>query len=360
MSSEVEQGAGIRRVWFPVGILAMLSLMAIGMLFFSNGEDASVRISSSPQIKATPAGNKENEAYRKLLHRQNELDWQVAREQGSAAIPTLYGMEDYPVEEAADASVAVTEVPGMIEFPDNTPLPMPVAAVDSSPALLEELRGVLESWKPVAHRLEIVHIAKRSAPPVAARPNKVAASFPCLIPAGTHLYASMEMGANSDYPSVASAIVLGGKWDGGRLMGRFERREDRLVLTFDRLAMPDGQFLQDMQAIAIEPNDQIAALQGEVDYHVMHNYILPAAARFVSGWGRAATNSGSSVVHGPLGNSIVVNREFSANDELKAAAAETAAGVLQDIGGSRKLPTVNVKAGKRFTALFLKNACGEG
>ena len=61
---------------------------------------------------------------------------------------------------------------------------------------------------------------------------------------GDLLYAIVDVGVNSDVPSAVLATVTSGAYRNTRLMGTFQRHEERLVLAFNRAVLPTGETVQ--------------------------------------------------------------------------------------------------------------------
>ena len=58
---------------------------------------------------------------------------------------------------------------------------------------------------------------------------------------GDLLYAIVDVGVNSDVPSAVLATVTSGEYRNARLMGSFQRYDERLVLAFNRAVLPTGE-----------------------------------------------------------------------------------------------------------------------
>lgn len=69
---------------------------------------------------------------------------------------------------------------------------------------------------------------------------------------GDLLYAVIDTGVNSDVPSAVMGTVASGAFKNGRLLGKFQRFEERLVLSFSRIILPDGSNVQ-IEGYAVDP-----------------------------------------------------------------------------------------------------------
>lgn len=340
-----------------VSVFAVLASSAV-LLLGGEDNDAEARVAGPPPIRATAAGENENSAYRQLLEQQNRDSYEQARQQGQSMVATLSGAEriepDLPL---ASPPPAAAPAPVMPVLPGRSALGRPApGAVRADTAMAREIRSIMDTWRTTPH--EVVLVQKTPPAPEAA-PVLAPAPAPApgqagAVQAGSLLYASLQTAIDSDYPGVVLARVLGSAWDGAQLIGSFRRVHDRVVLEFNRMSLPDGRTREGLQAIALDPQASLPALEGSVNYHVLHNYILPAAARFAGSLGQSVVQGRQTVLHGPLGNSTVINERPGLGDQLAAAGAQIGAGLLTDLGGARRQPTVRVPAGYAFSVLVLQ------
>lgn len=115
---------------------------------------------------------------------------------------------------------------------------------------------------------------------------------------GDILYAVVETGVNSDVPSAIMATVVSGKYKNTKLLGRFQRFEERLVLTFTRAVLPSGKSVQ-FEAYAIDPSTTEASVASSVDTHFFTRWGGLVASAFLEGLATAKRFSGAqSTVYG--------------------------------------------------------------
>ena len=352
------QSDGLKRAFLLLGVSLTAMAISVGVLWFgSGGATEPSRITSPPPIQAMVAGENENEAYRQLLAQQNKTLYEQAKKQGTSMVAALSGTR--PVIEEKQDEAPVASLP--------SPIPPPRLRLSSAPrrqlpqadaAMAKEIRSIMESWHAPQHEVTLVQAPPPSdhlpVPPSLSFTDTVPAG-PLRIQAGTRLYAALETAVNSDYPGAVTALVLDGAFQGGRLIGTFKRSRDRIILEFTRLALPDGYTIDGLSAVAVDSHLQLPALKGKVDYHILHNYVLPAAARFTVGLGNAFGRGEHTVLHGPLGNSTVIGEDAELGTALGLAAAQIGAGVLDELSRGRRQPTVRIPATRDFSVLVLQD-----
>lgn len=115
---------------------------------------------------------------------------------------------------------------------------------------------------------------------------------------GDLLYAIVDTGVNSDVPSAVLATVASGPYRDARLLGSFQRHDERIVLSFSRLITKDGKALQ-LDAYAVDPATSEASVATSVNTHFFERWGGLVAASFLSGLGEAKRFSGAqSTVYG--------------------------------------------------------------
>ena len=83
---------------------------------------------------------------------------------------------------------------------------------------------------------------------------------------GDLLYAIVNVDANSNVPSAVLATVTSGEYRNARLMGSFQRHDERLVLAFNRAVLPSGETVQ-LEAYAVDSSISEVSVTSSVDTH---------------------------------------------------------------------------------------------
>ena len=141
---------------------------------------------------------------------------------------------------------------------------------------------------------------------------------------GDMLYAVVETGVNSDVPSAVMASVVVGPFKGARLLGSFQRFEERLVLAFSRAILPTGEDFQ-LEAYAVDPSTSEASVATSVDTHFFSRWGGLIAASFLEGLSTAKRFSGSqSTIYGGVGGVTdqMIWNTYSPADQLWIAAGK--------------------------------------
>ena len=122
--------------------------------------------------------------------------------------------------------------------------------------------------------------------------------------------------------------IKSGPLEGARLSGKARKHEDRLSVTLDQLALPDGRMLR-VDAVIMAPDSKETAVASGVEHRYIPRIVLPTLAAGVQGLGQALALSGSSVFAGPYGAAQSYNR-FNPG-QIAGIAAGTAAGQFGQI-----------------------------
>ena len=77
-------------------------------------------------------------------------------------------------------------------------------------------------------------------------------------------------------------------------MGTMQRQEDKLLLRFTLLSMPNATQSISLNAVAIDPDTARTALASGVNYHYWMRYGTLFASTFMQGFGQAVQQSGQS------------------------------------------------------------------
>jgi type IV secretory pathway VirB10-like protein len=172
---------------------------------------------------------------------------------------------------------------------------------------------------------------------------------------GDLLYAIVETGVNSDVPSAVMATVASGPYKDARLLGRFQRFEERLVLTFSRIILPTGEDIQ-LEAFAVDPATSEASVATSVNTHFFSRWGGLIAASFLEGIGTARRYSGaqSTTFGGVDSSDQMVWNNYSTADQAWIAAGkvgERAARIFER--GFDRPPTVYLEQGTAIGVLVL-------
>lgn len=149
-----------------------------------------------------------------------------------------------------------------------------------------------------------------------------------LLPAGTVVYAQILNALNSDMEGPVLAHILSGPFAGSRAIGQFQRENDHLVITFERIVQEDDVYTA--QAYALDADTTLTGVRSDVDRHWVRRVVLPAAAEFIAGMGAAIAESNQTTVTVDQGAGISETEEPDARQEV-ARGVEQSADKVSDI-----------------------------
>jgi|GEM_PF-7133740 len=184
---------------------------------------------------------------------------------------------------------------------------------------------------------------------------------PPTVKAGDIEFAVLDTAVDSDYPtSPVMATIVQGKLKGGKLIGQLSMggnsNNDRVILNFTLLNMPDWPTPVQISAVAIDPDTARSALATSVDYHYLTRYGAIFASAFLAGYGQTFTQAGQTVVTGGSQPYVINSNTLSPSQRIFAGlgqvGTQTSTAAQQYFN---KPPTVKVKSGVGLGILFLQN-----
>lgn len=277
--------------------------------------------------------------------------------------------------------------------PHSAPQPAAVTPVETNPQQVtmysQQINDLFSQWGGRAPRTDVVMppgtTSPGTAPPSAASPSATTqnTSFPSgggsaagaqaadppgnatssvdpaskgtvLVPAGRGIYAHPILALNSDENSPVVMQADSGPIAGDRMIGTFERQNDRLVINVSSI-VHQGQTIP-CDGLVIAPDTMEASVATGVDEHYLSRVILPAAAAFVQGLGQAiATTSNSLSVLSPLGGATTATN-LNLRQQLGVGAGVAGAQVGSFLNqAAPKGPTVTLDANVGVGVIFLTN-----
>ncbi len=177
-----------------------------------------------------------------------------------------------------------------------------------------------------------------------------------LVKAGDIMFAVLESAINSDEKGTpVMARIVGGPYKGGKLIGKFSLVDQRVLLTFNILNLPDRNKTIAINAVAIDPETARTAMSGEVDNHYLLRYGTLFASSFISGIGSALQASGSTTENTTYG-SVVVSKDLNPTQLAIVGAGQAGAKIGQALAPTFNMPpTVTIQAGVGMGLLFMSD-----
>lgn len=307
------------------------------------------------------AGGEGSEEYNRKLHSHDAQQAEAALKTGESFIPTPVGQK--------------TPLVGRKEEPAPTPPPVaPVRTIPVQPPKTNDamLKRMMEDLSALDTKLSAVSVgtgqiiylrdfSDEPNPAVSTAEKEVLSSPPAAPPTlpvkpGDLLYAVVDTGVNSDVPSAVMATVASGKYRNARLLGSFQRHNERLVLAFNRAVLPSGETVQ-LEAYAVDPATSEASVASHVDTHFFSRWGGLIASAFLEGLGTAKRYSGAqSTIYGNNGDTTdqMVWNTYSFEDQAWIAAGKVGekAGKIFEKNFDRP-PTVYLASGTAIGVLVL-------
>ncbi|OGV33999.1 MAG: hypothetical protein A3E88_04585 [Legionellales bacterium RIFCSPHIGHO2_12_FULL_35_11] len=183
-----------------------------------------------------------------------------------------------------------------------------------------------------------------------------------LIRMGDIIFAVVDTSVNTDEPGPILATIVSGIFKGGKLIGSFNlpNNSDKLIISFNSLAMPGSPKTMSITAFAIDPNTGRTALSSETDHHYLERYGALFASTFIEGFGNAFQSSDTAIQIGGTGgvtNTTIQNgigRSSLENAVIGLATVGKAWGQVAQQNISRPT-TVQIYSGTAIGVLFTQD-----
>lgn len=343
--------------------LAAVVVFASFLLFAPEKPSATASLTTARSDAISgKAGGEGSAEYNKKLGEHDSRQANEALKSGESFVPTPVGQRKPVVGKKQDTppappSVApVRTVPAQTPRTDNTMLKRmmdDLAALDTRLSAVSAGEGKIAYLRDFSDReREAVPVEKTAGAPQTANTPPAVEMKP-----GDLLYAIIDTSVNSDVPSAVLATVASGKYKNARLLGAFQRHDERLVLAFNRAVLPSGETVQ-LEAYAVDPGTSEASVASSVDTHFFSRWGGLVASAFLEGLGSAKRYSGAqSTIYGNSnGESTdqMVWNTYSPADQAWIAAGKVGekAGKIFEKGFDRP-PTVRLESGTPVGVLVL-------
>lgn len=339
-----------------IGIIAGLYLHSI-----SDKPEANTQIAKAQIEKISgQAGGIGSSEYNEKIYKHDDEQAAAALKGGESYVPTPIGVK-HPV--VGKKETPPPPAPKLVKV-KTAPVQKPKQDTTNYKRMLEDLEALdaklasvisgtgqivyqKDFSKEDAKEPEIQTTAGDKAKPIEPPPD---------LKPGDLLYAVIDTGVNSDVPSAVMATVAQGKYRNSRLLGGFQRHDERIVLAFTRAIIPSGASIQ-LEAYAIDPNTSEASVASSVDTHFFSRWGGLVASAFLEGLGSAKRYSGAtSTMYGYGNNSSdqMVWGNYSPEDQAWIAAGkvgEKASKIFEK--NFDRPPTVRLESGTPIGILII-------
>lgn len=333
-------------------------LTVIGTSFLNSPDDTTPP-SKIPAVRANisgEAGGASSEEYDRKLKAHDEQKANKALKEGTSFISSLSSNRKPILGKNPDTPSPVTAAPAVQPVPvrtGRTEDPIQKRMMEDLAALDSRIASASLSGK-VVYLKELPEETKKESKAVSAPTPAVKENLNS-VKAGDLLYAVIDTGVNSDVPSAVLATVTSGPYRKARLTGGFQRHDEKLVLSFNRMILADGKTIQ-LEAYAVDPTTSEASVASSVDTHFFSRWGGLVASAFLEGLGTAKRYSGAqSTIYGYGDNSDhMVWDDYSLSDQSWIAAGKVGekAGKIFERQFDRP-PTVKLKSGTPVGVLIL-------
>lgn len=308
-----------------------------------------------------------NPEYRKKLAQQNALAARTAEKSGSSVLPTLgadTGNKDSlkeltNLEKSKKVSAPPPPDPEIErERREEAEARQRIQAAkikSEDAAVTGEMRTVLSTWATQGEGLAVIAVAKStgSAPEGGAKGSPAPKGTPAaatkknvpIIPAGKILYGVVVNTLDSDNPGPVLVQAVGGRFDGTKFLGSFQRNHGKLTIQLNRVIYPDGES-DSIGAYVVSPGAKLrSGLETDVDHHYLYRYGGLLASAFLQGFGEAAMYSNSTAYPSAYGMPIIGfnGMTFLQQSELGMGQAGMMLG-SQTMNAFNRPPTVKLAA----------------
>ncbi len=174
--------------------------------------------------------------------------------------------------------------------------------------------------------------------------------------AGSVMFAVLDTSVNSDEKSPIMASIVDGPLKGSKLIGRFTRVNQRVLLSFNLLNDPNYYKSLSLNAVAIDPNTARTAISGEVNNHYLLRYGTVFATAFLSGLSDAVLQSSASNQCGWFGCVSHFN-PLNTRQQVLVGLGTAGQKIATNFGDkfSNLPPTVKIKGGTGIGILIMSD-----
>ena len=342
--------------------IAVSVVIALSFLFAPEKPSATASL-ATPRTDAISgkAGGEGSEEYNQKLKEHDTRQANEALKAGESFVPTPVGQRKPVVGKKEEPRPTPPPVAPVRTAPVQTPRTdntMLKRMMDDLATLDTKLSAVAVGEGRIVYLREFSEEAPAATPVATTAETTQGANPPSTVTLkpGDLLYAIMDVGVNSDVPSVVLATVTSGAYRNARLMGGFQRHDERLVLAFNRAVLPSGETVQ-LEAYAVDPATSEASVASSVNTHFFSRWGGLVASAFLEGLGSAKRYSGAqSTIYGSGGDTTdqMVWNTYSVEDQAWIAAGKVGekAGKIFEKGFDRP-PTVRLESGTPVGVLIV-------
>jgi intracellular multiplication protein IcmE len=180
------------------------------------------------------------------------------------------------------------------------------------------------------------------------------ASSDDVLKAGTVMFGILTIGINTDETSPIMAKIISGSLNGSTLMGSFTRENNKVMLKFNRLNMPDQKNTISIDTVAIDPSTARTVVSGHVNNHYLIRYGALMASSFLGSLGQALSNA-NSFCFGPT-FCVQQTSGFSTSQQILIGLGGVGTKLGTEVATKENTtPTVTIPAGTSIGILLMSD-----
>lgn len=377
---------GTRMQTYVVIGLLVCTVGYVGYSMMKQNNVSSSRISRSPNVDGTPAGQQQadSQRYQQSLDTVNQQGAQTAHDTGTSFLAT----PDEPLRNVDDVRdvmkdpmprqrpIAPANEPPMQHVENFTPDRRRAMTPDDysdinvlASAMASQAASLAFQWSPKGSVNTIVinqtlykSPEQRKAEAEQAQQNAMAGmggivnGQHMIINAGQTVFARTVNASDSDTPGpVVAEIFQRGPLYRTRLLGSFQqnRNTNALIVEFNRLVMQDGTEVP-ISAYAIDGTKGSIAVTSGVDRRWLERYGPRLAGAFIADLGQTMSRPSQEVIIG-RNSTTVVDRKTQLKDALYAGAGRVGEQLASEIERSAPIgPLVKLASGYTIGILFMQ------
>jgi len=378
-------------------VFGIVALVGLFIAFGGNDESIRSRVADAPNANEAPGGEV-SENYRSAVEQVNQQRLEQAVKTGQSNIPIPVNTpeldavkplnEEPPVSaddplaqwrggaQNANGAGSITPDPNINQLRDQgQPTPPRPTGPDPqtiqllSQAMAEQMSGIL--GKHEVKGSQILQITKGykfgsqnlaggstggtgTGTGTGGGSNSDVEIQEIIIPAGTIAYAQTMTEANTDAPGPVLARIASGPLMGSRILGSFRNTEDYLTISFNTVVL-NGISIP-INAVALDPKTTLPGMATDINRRYFKKIVLPAAAAFVEGMGRAIAQSDSTSVSINGETVTTSTSDLDTEQEFYAGVEEGASKLSDEIDNEadRTRTMIRVAAGTPMGILFVE------
>lgn len=180
-------------------------------------------------------------------------------------------------------------------------------------------------------------------------PTVISQNQPTIIKAGTGMKARLDNSINTDKGSDVFATVIGGKFNGAKLIGSLAQAKADIQFDIKRMIFKDVEYQVSIRSFTL--GNKQSGMADSVQKHTAQRVGNLALATVFEGYGEAYSNLGETVVNG---NNVVISKSEPNNKEIAGRIAGNLGTEFTSIARNNmsRPTTYLVNAGKVFEIFF--------